>query len=253
MDFLKKLSFRTVFLALGALVAAGLLWMQSYEIKNTKQKLERTEINLKAAQDSLRTSKAKDGSVEYDKFSFIVNDLKELKKINEQLAKEVAFTKGKVLVLQKMDAKIVHDTVLIPDIKPTYKDGVVVITGHHDTTYSPNNYRNLSIETTYNQKDSVGSQKIVRDEIGFSAITGLKESKQGYEIFVRPKYPGFTLTNLEGAIIDKNLFKKKVPLITIGGHVGWAPVSYDLMSKNFFLHPARLSGSVGLNFNLNRK
>jgi len=65
------------------------------------------------------------------------------------------------------------------------------------------------------------------DEIGFSLVTGLRKKDGKLEIFVRSDYPGFTLTKLDGAIIDpkknpvfKEFIKKKRfhigPMVGVG-------------------------------------
>jgi hypothetical protein len=226
--------------------------------KNQKLKKEiaRNEINYKAALDSVRATTAKDGSVEYDKLSYIVEDLKELKKINKELAAEVAATKGKVFAIEKIGVKIVHDTIPILVDKPVIVDGVALIRGHFDTTYSTGNYRRLATETKYNLATNAAEQLVTKDEIGFTAVTGIKSTSLGYEIFLRPKYPGMTVTHLEGALVEKNFFaqpKSKTPLITIGGSIGYQPFGYDLNSKKLLFTPTRVGGTIGLNFNINRR
>jgi hypothetical protein len=50
--------------------------------------------------------------------------------------------------------------------------------------------------------------------MGFSFVTGLREKDKSLEIFVTPKYPGMTITSMEGAIIDPHkseVLKKMFP------------------------------------------
>jgi hypothetical protein len=254
-NFLEKIGFKNALSLLGALLFLVMIVdskCSSDKIKKLEAQLSRTEANLKAAQDSVRTTKAKDGSVEYDKLSYITKDIAELKKVNEQLAKEVEATKGKTGVIEKQTFTIIHDAVELKT-QVDNRDGVVVIKGSYDTTYSKGNYRSLSTETVL--KDSVATQKLTKDEIGFTATTGIKQTDKGYEIFVRPQYPGLKLTQLDGAIIESNLFKQpkaKQRLITVGATIGWTPITYDLSSKNFSLSTSRLGGTLGIQFNLFR-
>lgn len=258
MNFIARLGIKDKLLLVGAILVLILylnLVIQGNRNARLKEDLTRTELNLKAAQDSIRISKAKDGTVQYDKLAFIAEDLKELKKINAELAHEVAITKGKVAAIQKMGVKIVHDTIKVEVEKPVVKDGVATIKGVHDTTFSEGNYRKLTTETKYNIADSTASQKIVKDEIGFTAVTGIKSTGEGYEIFLRPNYPGMVITDLQGAIVEKNFFaqqKSKPALITVGLHVGYVPFTYDLKVKKGGINLTQIGAGVGLNFNLSR-
>jgi hypothetical protein len=215
---------------------------------------KKTEQNLKAAQDSIRLVEDKAGHAEYDKLTFVVNNLNELKKQNAELAQEVADTKGKVLQIQKQGYEIVHDTVKLTTTGQVV-DSVVYLNSGYDSVYSAGNYRHLAFQNTYNLKTLVATGKVVTDRIGFTAVTGLKQTDKGYEIFVKPQYPNMEVVALEGAVIDKNFFKQpksKPALITVGIHVGWTPIVYDLHAKKGDINLNRIGAGVGLNFNLSR-
>jgi len=220
-------------------------------LQSAKHDAERLESNLKAAQDTIRITKSKNGLIEYNKLSFITKTLDELKKANNDLAKEVEETKGKVVFISKQEYKIIHDTIIIPS---TYqvKDGVVLIASRYDTTYSKGNSRSLAINTQYNEKDSSVKAQVTKDEISFSAVTGLKKIDNGYEIFVRPQYPNMILTDLQGAYVG-DIYKetyKRQPLLTLGFHIGYTPFTYDLKTKKGDLNLNRLGAGIGANFNL---
>jgi hypothetical protein len=61
--------------------------------------------------------------------------------------------------------------------------------------------------------------------MGFSFVTGLREKDKALEIFVTPKYPGMTVTQIEGAVIDpykSDVLKKMFPnkKFSLGPYVG---------------------------------
>jgi hypothetical protein len=258
LKFFAGLGSQTKLLILSILII-GVLGVES---KCTKDKLHKVETelqhangNIAALNDSLRISKTKTGEIEYNKLAFISSSIKELSKVNAEIAEAIKETKGNIALLTKTNYKIVHDTVEMVVDNPQVKDGVVVINGHYDTTYSPGNYRYLSTRTNYSLKDSSATESVTRDEIGFTALTGLKKTKTGYEIFVQPKYPAMSVVALEGAVIDKNLFaspKAKAPLITLGLQVGWAPYTYDIYTKKGDINLNRIAVGAGINFNLSR-
>jgi hypothetical protein len=260
LNFFKKISFgvrEKIIVALVIIVIAlfGLNKWNYNKLQEAKNEIVRTEHNLKAALDSVRITHAKDGSVEYDKLSFIVKDLNELKKINAELAHEVAITKGKVMAIHKITANLKSDTIPLIVEKPVVKDGIAKIIGKDSTDFSPGNFRRIETETFYNTKDSTSTSKVTRHEISFTAITGLKKTNTGYEIFVRPDYPGLTVTDLRGAIINKEFFqtpKTRPPLVSFGLFVGWTPYVYDLKAKKGVLNLNQVGVGAGLNFNISR-
>ena len=59
---------------------------------------------------------------------------------------------------------------------------------------------------------------------GMSLVTGLKEGKDNYEIFIKSDYPGFTVTNIQGAIIDKSMVQSNESAVVIGPSLGYGVV-----------------------------
>jgi hypothetical protein len=219
-----------------------------------KQDNVRAQANLKATQDTLRVSRSKDNSVEYNKLSYIAKDLQDLKQLNQDLQKQVEITNGKVATIEKIGFITKTDTIRIPT-KGVVRDSVVYLSSHFDTTYSPGNYRSLALESSYSLRNGLATGLLTKDEIAFTATVGLKQvANNSYEIFVRPAYPNMKVTSLEGAIIQRNFFeaspKTKIPLITIGGAVGWTPFTYDLNTQKPDFNFNRVGVSIGLNFNL---
>jgi hypothetical protein len=199
--------------------------------REVEQRAERAENNLAAAKDTIKITNAKNGELEYSKRTYIVAKEKELKALSDSLAKQVAITKGRVAIIQS----------------------VVKIRSRIDTTYSPGNFRSIAFESEYREKEGKAFNFLTEDKIGFTATVGLKTNdKNQKEIFVRPHYPNMTVGMLEGAIIEENLIteKTKIPLVTIGGHLGWTPLTYDIKTQKADINLNRIGASIGFNFNL---
>lgn len=227
-------------------------WNQ-HRYEQAKEQIRITQINLAAAQDTIRVTRAKNKKLEYNRLSYVASN-KNLTELNASLVKEIENTKGKVATIQNIGFKVVHDTISMPTTVYV-EDSVVKIRSKIDTTYSNGNFRALAFESTYKAKEGRAYSILTEDKIGFTATVGVKlNEKKQYEIFVRPHYPDMQVGLLEGAIIEDNLFKKetkiKVPLVTVGGNIGWVPFTYDLNTQKSSINLNRIGVSVGLNFNL---
>lgn len=225
-------------------------WNQK-RYEEAKHQVEVAQANLAAAQDTIRVTKAKNGVLEYNKLVYIASN-NNLKALNLDLLKEIDATKGKIAVIEKVGFKVVHDTSYVPTTVYV-SDSVISIRSQIDTTYSPGNFRSLAYESVYKEKEGKAFSVLTEDNIGFTATVGLKiNEKKQYEIFVRPHYPNMSVVKLEGAVIEDNLIKKetKIPLVTIGGHIGWMPIAYDAGTKQTDFNLNRFGVGVGLNFNL---
>lgn len=235
-----------------------LFWHQRSQLKQAQFKLIVAQQNLNAANDSVRITKAKNGQIEADKLSFLFQSISELKKANQDLAKEVAITKGKVNQIAKIGVKIIHDTIPTPLVITTERTDTSVRSDFSfDTTYSPGNFRMLKGYTNYNLKTNQSFGILSKDNIGMTFVTGIKNLDKGKpEIFIRSPYPGFEVISADGAILDPNLFSKgktKAKLITTGINIGWTPLTYTVGDpKPFNLNVRRFGATVGININLVR-
>ena len=188
--------------------------------------------NLKAKSDTLRTTKNKLGDVEKSK-QVLVTKNKDLVDLNKDLKVEVDKEKGKVYNLTRIVAKLKNkpsDTIFINSNFIYYPDSSIGIKWNNDTIYDKYNYRNLSGESRF-KYDSTGvvnlGTRLYTDDIGFNLITGLRKLNGKLEIFVRSDYPGFNVTQLDGAIIDpkknpilKEFTKQKKWVIGPGIYIG---------------------------------
>ena len=211
------------------------------------------EQNIAALNDSVRTYKAKNGDLVYEKLALIA-DKKELGKYNKDLKAELQYLKDNPLVMIKYETIIVHDTVRIPvyinveDITWNEDSTIKYVPAKwsRDTTFSPNNYRRLGGEFTVMvdtaMNTAVQDFLVTKDELGMSFKTGLTEnSDDQVEIFIESKYPGFTPTAIDGALFDpreSEVIKKFFP------PKRWGVGVYG--GYGFYFDPSKMTVGSGL-------
>jgi hypothetical protein len=190
----------------------------------SKGEVNSLKQNVFALNDSIRTYKGKNGTLVFEKGA-LISENGNLKSLNSDLAAEVKNLKDNPIVIIKTVIKIVHDTVYIPINVggPTWNADSSVVTRNLNWSYakefSKGNYRKLGgdfkafIDTSMNLTTT--PMHITTDEFGMSISTGLTERKDGLlEIFVTSPYPGFSVTSLDGALIDpakSEVLKKYFP------------------------------------------
>lgn len=221
------------------------------------------EQNITALQDSVRTYKAKNGDLVYEKAA-LITESKELGKYNKELAAEVKNLKDNPIVIIKYKTKIVHDTLwLTPDIDSNNitwnADSTVKIVPFKwsdSTGYAPDNYRTLAgtyiiqVDTSLNV--TTQSFAITKDELGITFTTGITENKNGLlEIFIKSPYPGFKPIAIDGALIDpreSDVIKKFFPpkRWSLGPYVGYGV--YVDPSKSTIGHGVQLG--IGIQYGI---
>lgn len=217
-----------------------------------EKKAEVAEYNLKVSNDSIRVIKDRQGKDEYNKLAYLTNSVKALEKLNTELSTEVRSIKGNVTTIIQGQVKIVEKPVPFV-VKAELIDSNVIARFNYDSIYSPGNFRKLSGHTSVDLRTGKASGQKEQDEIGIKFVTGIKNLDKGKpEIFLKSDYPGFTVTALDGAVLDPKLFtpKNKVPLITPTLFVGWTPINTNSSTGIVHMQPAQFSAGIGLGFNL---
>lgn len=180
--------------------------------------------NIIALNDSIRTYKGNDSKLVFEK-SALISENGNLKTLNKGLSDEVKKLKDNPIVIIKTTIKIVHDTIKVPVYisGTSWSTDSTKVTRHLDWKYekehSIGNYRKIegsfdaTVDTSLNLTTS--PMHITTDETGMSLTTGLTENERGLlEIFVKSDYPGFVVTQLDGALIDpkkSDVLKKYFP------------------------------------------
>lgn len=186
-------------------------------------------MNLDALKDTVRVQKNKAGEATYVRKALLA-DKKSLEKLNKDLKDELDKQEGKVIVIERVVTETKVDTQYVNNFLSSYGNNKFSLDWKYDSTFSANNYRKFSgksffIVDTLNNKVLPGITRIDQDEMGFSFVTGLREKDKALEIFVTPKYPGMTVTQIEGAVIDpykSDVLKKMFPnkKFSLGPYVG---------------------------------
>ena len=206
-----------------ALVIFVLLYLKGCnDRERLEAKLQMSNNNIVALQDTVRVEKTRSGELQYVK-TVLSADLKDLKQLNSDLYKEVKDQKTQVYYISKITAQL-NDKIegWNPGGEHTYDpiSGNDMIDWKFDTT-GINWSRSISGTTSFKITSScngyevkpIGS-KLDNVNYKFSLTTGLKESKThkgSLEIFINSTYPGMTFTDIQGSIIDPEDFRKYLP------------------------------------------
>lgn len=221
--------------------------------KDLKKQLAVATHNINALNDTIRVTTNRAGEVEFNKLALLTDKLSSLEQLNADLYNEIKQIKGKVSSIIKADVQVKEVEVPVPfQVNTEILDSLITAKFKLDTVFSPGNYRKLSGLTQYNLRTGQSVGELTNSEFGMRFVTGIKNLDKGKpEIFIESKYPGFTVTELDGAVLDPKLFqKKKVPTITLGIGVGWVPVTYDLKTNKTDFNLQRFGASVGVDINL---
>jgi hypothetical protein len=249
-----------------AILAVIVFFVLDFEINAKAKEIQNLKIsnqNLLAENDSITVTKNKEGQVQYDKYALVAKQYSDLKSINSDLEQKIKDQTGNVIGAVSSGTKLVDSGVFKPTVVKdsiTKQAGVVTyiqkdVNFSLDTTYSKGNSHKLVTKIhIQGVPDSLQITGVLaRDEIAFTALTGVKIDKEGnYVIFVVPDYPGAVITQLNGAIIDKHIFQKpdKKRIFTLGGSFGYIPILYNWSTKQTILFGPNLGASLGVNVNL---
>jgi hypothetical protein len=181
--------------------------------------------NLAALQDSIRTYTTKNGELIFEK-SAIISENNQLKNLNSDLDNEIKNLKDNPIVVIKTKIVVQEKPVKIPvypngsgnwnEDKTTFKQ---YFNWSKHQRFDDENWRKMSgnfaisVDTSFLLSSS--EMSIDTNKFGMALTTGLTENKQGLlEIFVKSNYPGFTITKLDGALIEPSkseVLKKYFP------------------------------------------
>lgn len=252
LDFFKTNKL-TVILVAAILVLGLLQWNSCNRNARLRKQLAVAEHNIAAANDTIRLERNKNGDTMAVKLAFLTDKLSHLEDLNKDLYDEIKNIKGKVSAIIKSDVQVKEVEKPVPFlVKAELVDSTVTASFNFDTTYSPGNFRTLKGFTQYNLRNGQSNGSLTESTMGMRFTTGIRGlDKNKPEIFLQSNYPGFTVTALDGAVLDPTLFqKKKVPTITLGVGVGWTPITYSFATKKSTFDLQQVGVSAGLNINV---
>lgn len=218
----KKINLNTILII--ALVIVAILYLkQCNTTSNLKGDIKIANMNRIAMLDSVTTYKDKNGSLVYEKSTLIASK-KELKDLNNDLYKDIKSLKNNPKIVIKERIVVEHDTIKVPTTVSKYPDGSIGLNWKYDSTFSAGNFQKLSGETKFKYVDdslNILGTSINQNTFGMSFVTGLTKGKDSYEIFIKSDYPGFSVSSIEGAIIDKSMIESDESAFVVGPSIGY--------------------------------
>lgn len=217
---------------MGALIIFALLTAkQCSDNANLKQQAIVDKQNLIALNDSVRTVKTKYGN-EVSLKNVLIADRRNLKEFNAELAKDLKKLEGNVLYIASTVASIKsQEPIVINNTVKEYPDGTKELNWAYHKDFDKNNSKTLEGNSKF-AIDTIGKKftivdkgtTITKDEMKIKLTTGLTELDKSYQIYITTDYPGVKFDKIDGAILDKDRFLKKVEPTIIWGptiNAGW--------------------------------
>jgi len=211
-----------------------LLMISAYQCKrinDLKNKQVISNQNITALNDSIKYEKTKNGSIQASIASFIATE-KELKDLNKNLADQVKEQSGTIVSLNESLVKLSQDTDVLRKYLVEKESKIEELLKIDDHTYAAPwilTYRYDSLDydifegKTYigvTNKDPLelvhANTELTKRTTQIDLIWGQKVENDKLRVFIQSKYPGFTVAQLSGVLIDpssdpffKDLYKKK--------------------------------------------
>lgn len=249
LEKIKRINISTLLLIV-TIIFVILYLHQCNRNSNLKDKLEISKMNQIALNDTISTYESRNGTLVYEK-SILIASKKELKDLNRDLYDEVKDLKKNPKIIFKENIVVKHDTTRLETKIVRYPDGSIGLNWNRDTTFSKGNFQKLAGETRFKLDSNGVSTDVITslntNEFGISFTTGLTKGKDTYEIFIKSDYPGFTVTDIQGAIIDKDMIMTNESSIVFGPSIGYGGVI-----NNTGFHNGVIIG-VTATWNLNKR
>lgn len=205
--------------------------IQCNRIKNLERKLFKHEQNIIALNDSLKFERKKSGELLISIAGYITTE-KELKTLNKDLWDRVQGQDGKILSLNHVIVQLIQDTAelrkyLVEKDKIIQKllkidDNTYAAPWSITYKYDSTNFDIFSGKTFISviNKNPLElahiDTEIIKRITQIDLTWGQKIENKSLRIFIESKYPGFTVKQMEGVLIDPNsnsdiqkLIKKK--------------------------------------------
>ncbi|NMC60491.1 MAG: hypothetical protein GYA51_14070 [Candidatus Methanofastidiosa archaeon] len=209
--------------------------------RDLREDLERSEQNNSALTDTLKREKLKTGELQFTIDGFIASE-KELKKLNKDLYDELQKQKGKVISLNKIVILLQQDTTDLRKYIAHLEDLLEEPIKLNDSTYlvpwtlnyiydkdttnydlfkgqtkirltwaknrfllTPDNEPAIFSRSSFELGDvdvkHLGTEMTSR-KTQIELVWGQKWEKGRLRVFANSKYPGFSVTNMEGILLD---------------------------------------------------
>lgn len=202
------------------------------------EKLSIATQNLIAAQDSIEVLQMKNGELIYEKSLYILSEseLRDQLSISKSELKELKKTVGDLSALVKTNTIVKIDTIY------STKDSIIYI---NDTTHHHFQYNDewLSLDGLSMVYDGSGKTILYNIKVPTPISIGLTEE---YNVFIKSPNPYLSITEIEGAILDKSKFSPKESHWSHGVQFGIG-IQYGLFNKELDIGP-QIGYSLQFNF-----
>ena len=189
------------FIAFIILLLIGMVVYQSHQINSLKTKLIIANQNIVALGDTIRTAKTKSGQDESVKYTLLVNNVNDLKKLNADLAKKVKDQQGQVHNIADIGVVTKHDTIKVnvPLVKQDSNTYTIA------ATYADSNKGgSLALSAKVKFKLPGDSARVIFDrlQMNLNIEYGLSVVDKKLQAFAKCDYPGVKFTALNSASFD---------------------------------------------------
>lgn len=230
-----KFLYSTICILLGLLVLFIFLFI------NKRDNLNIAEHNIKSLNDTIRVEKLKNGELIEYKNSLII-EKSELEKYlcitNKEIKELERKLNEKVLYISKLEGEIRVDTLFLKDSVST-NDSITYIYHFNDI----NKYYQLSGYTEVDGNNK-GNTVITNNTMNMKLKVGLDDD---WKIFVTSDNPYITFSGIDGAVLDKDVYLKRIKQKKWGiGIQAGIGMQYGLIHKTFDVGPYI---GVGISYN----
>ena len=222
-------------------ILLGLLVLFIFLFINKRDNLNIAEHNIKSLNDTIRVEKLKNGELIEYKNSLII-EKSELEKYlcitNKEIKELERKLNEKVLYISKLEGEIRVDTLFLKDSVST-NDSITYIYHFNDI----NKYYQLSGYTEVDGNNK-GNTVITNNTMKMKLKVGLDDD---WKIFVTSDNPYITFSGIDGAVLDKDVYLKRIKQKKWGiGIQAGIGMQYGLIHKTFDVGPYI---GVGISYN----
>lgn len=218
--------------------------------KTEQEKVETQIENVKVLSDSVTTYRNKNNELGFEKRA-LVTEVSDLKIFNDSLYYELKKERENIKVITITEVEIKRDTIRVPvyitQINTDNLDDRIFKLNFNDVVDNDSVYSKLTGYTKFAWDDTLkapydGYTVISDNKISLKIVSGIKKTKNGYSMFYRSPYGGFSVVDMDGAVIEKIRSDKRSKRFGVGLSSGM-----QFNGRNFLPYIG-----IGVNYNIIR-
>jgi hypothetical protein len=208
-----------IFLALIIIALTLFSAMQCSRIRELKRQQDISDQNIIALNDTLKFERKKNGELLVSISGYIATE-KELKTLNKDLWNRVQAQDGKIISLNHVIIRLVQDTATLRKYLVEKDKVIEKLLKIDDNTYAAPWSMTYKYDSTnydiFTGKTWIGvlnkdplelahiNTELTKRLTQIDLTWGQKVEKDKLRVFVQSNYPGFTVSQMEGVLIDPN-------------------------------------------------